>query len=143
MKARLHQKPVITVSRGILKYKKIVYLLVSKRPIRYPRGSSRIAYIGTTTKGIQRVASSAAYRASDILSGYGLSTMEIYVITCPPKRNVKTWLLLERALLAQFVVWFIKPPKCNSQGKHFKWTPKMEQHFSKRGIDNILSQFDN
>ena len=142
MKARFHSSPVLTVTRKVLGHKKVVYLLIANRPIRYPRGKSQIAYIGTTSKGLARVASSVAYRAQDILSGYGLSSMEVFIVTCPPQRKVRTWVLLERALIFQFVQHFWGPPKCNSQGKNFKWTAKLDKLFNKKTIDAILTKFD-
>jgi hypothetical protein len=142
MKARLHTPAVLTVSRKVLRHKKVVYLLVANRPIRYRRGKSRIAYIGTTSKGIARVATSVAFRAQAILSGYGLSNMEVYVVTCPPQRRIRSWVLLERALICQFVQYFWQAPKCNAQGKNLRWTPKLGRYFNKRGIDAILTKFD-
>jgi hypothetical protein len=142
MKARLHHSPVMVVNRSILKYDKVVYLLVSKKPIRYKNGKSRIAYIGTTSKGIYRLASSVAQRATATLSGRGLSRLEVFIVTCPPKRNVRTWLLLEHALLAQFRFYFWELPKCNSHGKNIRWTPSLDRHFTKTGIEKILTVFD-
>lgn len=142
MKARLHRTPVMEVHRKVLDHQKVVYLLVANRAIKYTRGRSRIAYVGTTSKGIQRVASSVAHRAASILSGHGLSSMKIYIVTCRPQRNVRTWTLLEKALIAQFVQWFWQPPRCNSQGMNFHWTPKLDRYFSKKAIDNILGEFD-
>jgi hypothetical protein len=142
MKARLHRSAVMTVTRKVLGHNKVVYLLIANRPVKYPRGKSRIAYIGTTSKGLARVATSVAYRAQDILSGYGLSSMQVYIVTCPPQRKVRTWVLLERALIYQFVQHFWEPPKCNSQGKNFKWTRKLDRLFNKKIIDAILTEFD-
>lgn len=142
MKARLHNSPVMTISRAILKHQKVVYLLVSKKPIKYDNGRSKIAYIGTTSRGIHRVATSVAFRAADTLSGRGLTSLEVYFVTAPAKRNVRTWRLLERALLAQFRVDFFEPPKCNSHGKYAKWTPQLERYFTRSGIDKIITAFD-
>jgi hypothetical protein len=142
MKARLHHSPVMFVSRKILKHQKVVYLLISKRPIKYKNGRSSIAYIGTTSKGIHRVATSVAYRAADTLSGRGFSSLEVYFVTCPAKRNVRTWMLLEHALLAQFRAHFFEKPMCNTQGKHARWKPLFDRHFTKSGIDRILTEFD-
>jgi hypothetical protein len=142
MKARLHRTPVMIVNRKILKHQKVVYLLVSKRPIKYENGRSRIAYIGTTSKGIHRVATSVAYRAADTLSGRGLSSLEVYFVTCAAQRKVRTWLLLEHALLARFRTYFFEPPKCNAQGKYARWTPILDRHFTQPGIDKILTTFD-
>lgn len=142
MKARLHSSPVMTVNRKVLTHRRVVYLLVANRPIKYRRGKSRIAYIGTTSKGLARVATSVAYRAADVLSGYGLSKMEVHVVTCPPQRSVRTWVLLERALICQFVQYFWQPPKCNAQGKNLRWTSNLDRYFSKKVIDGILTEFD-
>jgi hypothetical protein len=142
MKARLLRSPVMVVSRKILKHQKVVYLLVSKKPIKYKNGRSRIAYVGTTSKGIHRVATSVAYRAADTLSGRGLSSLEVYLVTCPARRNVRTWLLLENALLARFRTYFFEPPKCNAQGKYARWSSLLDRHFTQSGIDKILTVFD-
>ncbi len=142
MKARLHSTAVMAVNRKVLEHQRVVYLLVANRPIKYRHGKSRIAYIGTTSKGLARVATSVAFRAQAILSGYGLSTMEVHMVTCPPQRNVRTWILLERALICQFVQWFWEPPKCNAQGKNLRWTPKLDRYFTKKVIDDILTEFD-
>jgi hypothetical protein len=50
----------------------LVYALTADKKFPHPYGKSSIAYIGTTKKGIERVASSVAYRAEDILSEYGV-----------------------------------------------------------------------
>lgn len=142
MKARLHRSPVMVVSRKLLRHQKVVYLLVSKKPIKYKNGRSRIAYVGTTSKGIFRVAASVASRAVATLSGRGLSILEVYLVTCPAKRRVRTWALLEKALLAQFRGSFFELPKCNAQGKNIRWTAAFDRHFTRRGIEKIVAEFD-
>lgn len=141
MKARLHSRPVMTIHRRILRYDRMVYLLVSKRGIHYSNGRSGIAYIGTTSEGIDRVATSVAFRAADVLSGRGVSSFDVYIVTCPPKKKVRTWLLLERALLAQFLADFHELPSGNTNGKHARWTPVLDRLFTRTGIDKILNNF--
>jgi hypothetical protein len=67
----LKRKPAMTVHRRILEKDKVVYLLVGPRPIKYENGSSKIAYIGTTKKGADRMATSAAHRAEEIMEMRG------------------------------------------------------------------------
>jgi hypothetical protein len=81
---------------------KLVYILVTDRRLKYPLGKSRIAYIGTTKRGIRRVASSAARHADEILSLRGVRSFDARVVTCQPRQRVKTWFVLERALLVAF-----------------------------------------
>ncbi|ARU18278.1 hypothetical protein A9D14_18150 (plasmid) [Croceicoccus marinus] len=45
-----------------LEHERQVYVICADRKLRYENGYSHIAYIGTTRKGIARVAGSAAYR---------------------------------------------------------------------------------
>src|ERR1035441_5258254 len=92
---------------------KLVYLLVADKRLKYEKGKSRIAYIGTTKKGVARIAQSVAARADDILSLHGVRTFHVGVVTCNPRRHVKTWCKLERALLLQFREVFGEVPKCN------------------------------
>src|SRR3989338_4692713 len=102
MKVHLGSKPVMTVHRRILKKKKLVYLLVGPKPVHYADGKSRIVYIGTTSKGASRIAKSAAFRAEQILAQRGFRKMEVFVVTCQGKGGLKSWVLLERALLTAF-----------------------------------------
>lgn len=53
-------EPVITVETDVTNYSDLVYILVANRPLKYEKGSSRIAYIGRTNKGVSRIAESAA-----------------------------------------------------------------------------------
>jgi len=39
---------------------KLVYILLAPKPQKYPRGRSRIMYVGTTEKGISRIAGSVS-----------------------------------------------------------------------------------
>ena len=54
---------------------KLACVLISDKRIVYPNGKSRIAYIGTTKKGIERIAQSVAFRANDILKLHGVRTL--------------------------------------------------------------------
>ncbi len=62
LKRRINQiyDPVITVDIAATKVKRLVYLLVANRPIKYGKDYSRIVYVGTTGHGIRRIAYSAS-----------------------------------------------------------------------------------
>jgi hypothetical protein len=78
------------------------WLAIADKRIRYPEGRSRIVYIGTTKRGARRVAQSIASRADKILTMRGVRSFHARMVTCRPRRNVKTWFLLKRALLVAF-----------------------------------------
>ena len=98
----LKKKHAMQVSRVSIGKKRLVYVIVVPRRLKYPWGRSRIAYIGTTRKGVARIAQSAAARAKQVLSLYGVREFHVRVITCAPRSAVKTWVKLERALLLCF-----------------------------------------
>jgi len=71
------KSPALTISRIALHADQLVYVAQANRAIRYPNGErSAIAYIGTTKNGIARIASSAAWKARDILSRHGVNHLE-------------------------------------------------------------------
>ena len=100
---------------------KLAYVICADKKIKYPKGRSRIVYIGTTKNGIDRVAQSSASRSDVILNSHGIQTFSVRVVTCTPRQKVKTWRLLERALILQFKEMFGKAPECNTQGKNTIW----------------------
>ena len=142
MKAHVGSKPVMTVHRRILKKKTLVYLLVGRTAIRYADGRSRVVYIGTTSKGASRIAKSAAFRAEQILAQRGFRNMDVYVVTCPPVGGLKSWIQLEKALLAAFRGLYHEKPLCNQKGNRYRWNKKLSKHFSRDGLENILLRFD-
>jgi hypothetical protein len=99
---------------------KLVYVLVADKRLRYPKRKSKIAYIGTTKRGLRRVASSVAVRTDQILALRGVRSLDARVVTCQPRQRVKSWFVLERALILTFRDMFGAPPKCNSHGKRMK-----------------------
>jgi len=92
-KAKIYQGKgaAVTVLRPVLKGKKIVYILVVDRRIKYPYGRSKIVYIGTTKKGVRRIAASAAGKAEKVLRMYGVRKIDAYIIGCTPRTGVKMW----------------------------------------------------
>ena len=107
--------PVLTVDISATDVTYLVYLLVANRPVRYGKKTySRIVYIGTTERGIRKIASSASkqiQRVADEKLLRGLRRLQAFVIWAktktPPgrhraKSNQDLWRKLERALLVQF-----------------------------------------
>ncbi len=116
---------------------KLVYAILIDKKYKYENGRSRIVYIGTTKNGFSRVAQSAAAWADDIFQLRGVKEFEVRIITCRPRRNLKTWRILERALLLQFREIYGEIPAANTQGKNI--TEKNEfKVFSRRRIHRIL-----
>jgi hypothetical protein len=96
---------------------RLVYLLIADKRLKYKDGKSRIAYIGTTEKGVERIAQSVAFRADAILRLRGVRSFHARIVTCGPRQCVETWKKLERALILRFRERFGAVPKCNSHGK--------------------------
>ena len=133
----LKHKPAMQVTRVGLRHKKLVYVLVTDKKIKYASGRSCVAYIGTTKNGASRIASSAAYRAKTILKLRGVREVTARIVTCRPRKGVKMWRKLERAMLLTFKAMYGEVPHSNSQGRNMK--PRDEfRYFRPRRIRRIL-----
>jgi len=134
----LKYEAALTATRVSIGKKKLVYVLVADRRLQYgKKHRSRIAYIGTTKKGMSRVARSVAFRANDILELRGVRSFTARIVTCPPRRNVVTWRKLERALLVGFKERFGEIPKCNSYGKRMK-EKDVFRYFRKKAVLRVI-----
>lgn len=142
MRVSLSPKPAMTVHRLILRKSKVVYLLVGLKPFKYHGGKSRIVYIGTTKKGADRIASSAAYRAEEILANRGFRAMDVYIVSCGSRPGLKSWSYLERALLAEFKALYQELPMCNKQGGK-RYDDRLRKWFKQTTIEKILIKFEN
>lgn len=116
----LKPTPALTMRRVALEHEKLIYVICADRKLRYPKGFSQIAYIGTTRTGVSRIASSAAYRSGDVLWSHGVQSFDVRVVTCNPRKGIKSWLRLERALILSFKDIFDGIPLCNIQGSGFE-----------------------
>ncbi|MGB9465992.1 MAG: hypothetical protein WBR10_12850 [Candidatus Acidiferrum sp.] len=141
MRVHVDSKPAMTMHRRILTKDRIVYLLVGKNAFKYKGGRSHIAYIGTSKRGARRIASSAAQRADKVFSKWGSKHMDVFIASCSAKPGLKSWMYLERALLAQFLAWYRELPFCNKQGKKYKFDEKMMRMFKQKRIHRILMRF--
>jgi predicted GIY-YIG superfamily endonuclease len=102
LRIKFHDTPAITITRIALHADRLVYFAVTNKRMKYEYGASRIVYIGTTKKGVNRIASSAAGQGEALLSDRGIKRLEFYTITCSARQAVQTWRKLERALLIRF-----------------------------------------
>ena len=118
---------------------KLVYVLVTDKKLKYEKGKSRIAYIGTTKNGVTRVAQSVAARAENILAIHGVQEFGARIITCKGRQKVKTWKKLERALLIQFRRMYGEVPLCNTRGKKMKETDEFK-YFSIVGVKSMIEE---
>lgn len=117
-----------------------MYVICTPRPIRYEKGRSCIVYIGTTQRGVHRVAASMAHKAVDYLSHRGVKYLDVFAITCPPRPGLDTWRRLERDLLITFKYEYGSVPKANSSGKNF--TPdKLSKAFQYRRLAKVLTAY--
>ena len=135
----LKRDEALRATRVTIGKKRLVYVLIADKRLKYGRDKSRIAYIGTTKKGVARIAQSVAIRAADILNINGVRTFHARVVTCSPRRNVKTWLKLERGLLICFRERFGDVPRCNSHGKKMK-ERDVFRYLAKARIRNIIDE---
>lgn len=121
---------------------KLVYVLVADRSFAYEHGKkSKIAYIGTTKNGAARIAGSTADKAKEILNEYGVTKVTARILTCKPRRNVRTWKKLETALLIVFRSEYGRVPLWNSQGKKLK-DGDIFHYFSRETVRKRLLTFD-
>lgn len=135
----LKREVALTARRVLLGNQRLVYVLVAGRPIRYEYGKSRILYIGTTRSGSARVAQSVASRADAILNQHGVRFFEARIVTCSPRRRVKTWVKLERALLLVFRERFGQVPMCNSHGMYMQATDELD-YFRRERLVQVLEE---
>jgi len=141
LRIRLEPNEAVRINRVALGADRLVYILAAEKRIQYPKGKSRIAYIGTTKKGIQRLTSSVAYRAGDILyHRQGIYSFTAHIVTCTSLQRVKTWHKLERALLLTFRDEYRDVPICNKHGSKMKRTDE-DRYFTTDRLKRILTQF--
>ena len=137
----LKPKPALTATRVSVENDRMVYALVASKALKYPYGKSKIAYIGTTKKGIQRVAQSVAYRADHILSLHGVHSFEARIISCRRRQHVSTWKKLEDALLLKFRKELGTVPRFNAKGS--KKTQSDEfSYFNENRIGEVIKRLN-
>lgn len=138
---RVSRNPILSVRRVLSPPERTAYFAVVNRPLKYPYGKSRIAYIGTTQAGIQRVATSAAARAPRILNSHGIREVDFYLVTCRPRRRVRIWEKLERALLLVFRERYGAIPVHNTHGSRIQWRDE-QKYFTRTFLERVIKQFE-
>lgn len=144
--AKLKRGDAVAAARIALKHERLVYVILAGKAMKYLRGRSRIVYIGTTERGLSRIAESVAYRADKVLGLHGVKRMTVRVVACTIRRGKKPaarkgkkeWFLLERALLLRFIAAHGEGPKCNAPSK----LPKLDNVwdvFRKDQVSRIIA----
>ena len=130
----------VTITRHAINREKLVYIACANKALSYRHGRSPIVYIGTTRKGVDRIAASAAVKAKLFLSDHGVKQLDFYVVGCAPRKKVKTWRKLERGLILEFRHMFGDPPLGNTQGLKMKWTDELN-YFTRQRLESVLKKY--
>jgi len=136
-------EPVLTVESGVTSKKEVVYLLVSNRPERYPRGRSRIVYVGRTRNGIKRIAASAANKITEALENLrGVRRLRAFIVWTNPLAKERRHLpyVLERAILLSFRQEFGTVPRLNRQGIRIRIKDEFA-YFRERAVHRIVIRY--
>jgi hypothetical protein len=129
------------VGRDALHSEKLVYVGVANRKVKYPRGRSAIVYIGTTKRGVGRIAGSAASKARQMLRRPGLKELRFVVVTCTARPGTPAWKRLERALLLTFKFKHETVPVGNHVGKNFE--PRDEgKYFQWKRLRSVIQEVE-
>jgi hypothetical protein len=138
LRVSLKRGAAMTVHRLSVDADRLVYVIVAEKPLKYKLGRSRIAYIGTTKRGVERIAQSAAQKAPNVLELHGVSSFEVRVLTCTPRQKVKTWHKLERAMLLVFRQTFGEVPDQNTRGAAITETDEF-RYFQRSRIEQVIT----
>jgi hypothetical protein len=139
LKIKCSKTALLTVTRSKQWKPRMVYILAANKFFKYKSGYwSRIIYIGTTGKGAGRPATSAVNKASQAFGKlYGVKTIEVHIATCGGLKPLKTWKLLESALIHTFFTRYFKLPEYN------KAKPKHKDGlFSSKALESLIRQFE-
>ena len=137
---KISTKPAVIIHRRANTNKRLVYVAVANKSHRYPYGRSHVVYIGSTKRGAFRVAASAAAKARELLTKYGVKELQFFTVSCRRRPHVKTWMKLERGLLLTFRETFGNVPIGNKQGKKMKRTDELN-YFTRRRLEAVLDKY--
>ena len=132
----LSSEPALTVSQELVKASQVSYLMVADKHLKYPKGSSRVAYIGTTYTGFWRLTSSTAERANRILRQRDVTSFVVLPVHAQPRSGLRTWELLEKSLLSIFRERYGCLPRCNKRGG------TLSKHFDRDELLSVIEQFE-
>ncbi len=138
----LSSTPAMTLGRAAVGTDRLVYILAANKRLKYPRGRSRIVYIGTTKRGVRRVAASVSGRAVALFEHRGVSRVDAHLLRYTRKSGgQKLWLKLERAILFMFRYEYGTIPVLNKVGRNF-WPGTEFAHFSKKALLKRIRAFE-
>ena len=145
MANRLGTRPqktaAVQITRSAIRSSKLVYVVRANKKLRYRHNTSSIAYIGTTKKGADRIAGSMAKQARDLLGTHGIKHLSAFVVTCRAQQHVKSWKLLERALIIRFRELYGGVPVGNDQFKNARRGPEFK-YFSEASLNKVLKLYE-
>ena len=131
-------KGQLTLSRITTSQLGLVYVLTANKSLRYKFGKSSIAYIGTTKRGLKRIAESVADKADSILKR-GVTKLTAHFLFCRGRRGAQVWRKLERALIISFREMYGEVPRHNSHGKGLQWGDEAN-YFSHSALRAMIKQ---
>jgi hypothetical protein len=137
LQVRVSRDPVMRVERQSIAARKLVYVILADKRLSYPSGRSRIVYVGTTKRGLNRITASVATRAPEVLGLRGVRSFSVHVLTTRGRQRVRTWHKLERAMLLVFKEEFGSVPFCNSHGSRFVETDEF-RYFRRQRILRVI-----
>jgi len=118
----------------------LVYIVCANRSLKYRDGDSRILYIGTTAKGIDRMSKSASALTQKFFAHHGVTKVYVHPIYTKPRQKKRMWVVLERALLLRFREMYGEPPKHNTQGKKLRWRDEAD-YFTLSRLTGIIDRY--
>ena len=140
---RLHMQlardEAMRVNQASIRRDRLCYVIVADRRLKYTSGRSAIAYIGTTKRGLGRVAGSAAQRAPEVFKLRAVRSFTVRIVSCQGRPNVRTWAKLERAMLLIFKDLYGEIPHCNSHGKGMRERDEFD-YFQERRLRRLVEE---
>ena len=134
------QKSALRIAREALKSNNLVYIAKANKKIKYRWGASKIAYIGETSAGVERITSSAADRAPEILNLHGFKYLDFFVVQPSSLQAVRTWEVLERDLIIIFKSMYGDIPIGNTQGDRLPFSA-LSGRFRREKLEKIITKY--
>jgi len=141
--AKYDQDALSVHREGLPKDAKLVYVASANRRVKYGNGlKSRVVYIGTTERGVVRIAESAAKKTTELLTTHGLKALHFHVVKCKGTQSVAMWEKLESALLMEFREMYGTLPIGNHKiSKTYTWD-SIERSFVRSALRDTLLAYD-
>ncbi len=148
-KARIvvRDEPVILVNKNLLRLidtkKKIIYLFLADRPVKYKYGRrSRIVYIGKTTRKGERPFESLKKKAPSLLQNKSIKPrikgIEVVYLEAKGRQGANIVDMFERICLHEFRAYFGLLPYGNSKGNKTLELTNGKRYFSLEAIKKTL-----